>query len=182
VREITLTSAAATPTARKDGVVTLQAFTVATEREGNAKAIMDQRRNMDITTSVSSDIFGDVTDGNVGEFLKYLPGVDLDYVESEARGPRLGGMDSQYVGVSFDGQRTASADANRGGDASRATSFEGFSITAIESIEISRTTSAESDADSPAGTINMKTKRAFDRKGRRVPSTPASTSTPRSSP
>jgi iron complex outermembrane receptor protein len=170
MREINLTSTSAGPAGTdKDGILKLQAFTVSTEREGNAKAIMDQRRNMDISTSVSSDIFGDVADGNVGEFLKYLPGVDLDYVESEARGPRLGGMDGQYVGVSFDGQRTASADANRGGgDASRATSFEGFSITAIESIEISRTTSAESDADSPAGTINMKTKRAFDRKGRRV--------------
>ncbi len=168
VREINLTSSAAGPAAT-DGILQLQAFQVSSEREGNSKAIMDQRRNMDITTSVSSDIFGDVTDGNVGEFLKYLPGVDLDYVESEARGPRLGGMDSQYVGVSFDGIRAASADANRGGDeASRATSFEGFAITSIESIEISRTTSADSDADSPAGTINMKTKRAFDRKGRRV--------------
>ena len=78
-------------------------------------------------------------------------------------------MEAQYVGVSFDGIRTASADANRGGgDASRATSFEGFSIASIESIEITRTTSADSDADSPAGTINMKTRRAFDRKGRRV--------------
>ena len=93
-REISITSTAAGPAA-KDGVVQLQAFTVSSEREGNAKAIMDQRRNMDITTSVSSDIFGDVTDGNVGEFLKYLPGVDLDYVESEPRGPRLGGMDGQ---------------------------------------------------------------------------------------
>ncbi len=170
VREINLTSTAvapAAPVAGKDGVVQLQAFTVATEREGNAKAIMSQRRSMAITTSVASDIFGDVTDGNVGEFLKYLPGVDLDYVESEARGPRLGGMDSQYVGVSFDGVRSASADANRGGGAaSRATSFEGFSITAIESIEINRTTTPDSDADSPAGTINMRTRRAFDRKGR----------------
>ena len=166
VREINLISTAAAPGA-KDGVVTLQAFTVSTEREGNAKAIMSQRRSMSITTSVASDIFGDVTDGNVGEFLKYLPGVDLDYVESEARGPRLGGMDSQYVGVSFDGIRSASADANRGGGAaSRATSFEGFSITAIDSIEINRTTTPDSDADSPAGTINMRTKRAFDRKGR----------------
>ena len=168
VREINLIStAAAAGPEPGDGVVQLAAFTVSSEREGNSKAIMDQRRNMNISTSVSSDIFGDVTDGNVGEFLKYLPGVDLDYVESEARGPRLGGMEGQYVGVSFDGMRTASADANRGGgDASRATSFEGFSITSIESIEISRTTSPESDADSPAGTINMKTKRAFDRKGR----------------
>jgi iron complex outermembrane recepter protein len=169
VREISVTSTARAAPAPGDGVVRLQAFTVSTEREGNAKAIMDQRRNMDITTSVSSDIFGDVTDGNVGEFLKYLPGVDLDYVESEARGPRLGGMDSQYVGVSFDGVRTASADANRGGgENSRATSFEGFAITSIESIEISRTTSAESPADSPAGTINMKTKRAFNYKGRSI--------------
>jgi len=167
-RDINLTSTAATtPAAAKDGVVQLQAFTVSTEREGNAKAIQAQRRSMSITTSVASDIFGDVTDGNVGEFLKYLPGVDLDYVESEARGPRLGGMDSQYVGVSFDGIRSASADANRGGGTnSRATSFEGFSITAIESIEINRTTTPDSDADSPAGTINMRTKRAFDRKGR----------------
>ena len=69
---------------------------------------------MNIGNSVSADIFGDVTDGNVGEFLKYLPGVDIDYVESQARGPTLGGMESQYVGVSYDGVRTASADANRG--------------------------------------------------------------------
>ena len=167
-REINLTSSATTTPSTKDGVVQLQAFTVSTEREGNAKAIMEQRRNMDITTSVSSDIFGDVTDGNVGELLKYLPGVDLEYVESEARGPKLGGMEGQYVGVSFDGIKTASADANRGGgDASRATSFEGFSITSIESNEISRTRGADADASSPAGTINMKTRRAFDRKGRR---------------
>ena len=168
VREINLTSTE-TVAKREGEVVQLQAFTVSSEREGNSKAIAAQRRNMNISTSVSSDIFGDVTDGNVGEFLKYLPGVDLDYVESEARGPRLGGMDGQYVGVSFDGMRGASADANRGGGAaSRATSFEGFSITSIESIEINRTASPENDADSPAGTVNMKTKRAFDRKGRHV--------------
>ena len=168
VREINLTSTMeSSQTPAKGSVVKLEAFTVSSEREGNSKAIMAQRRNMNITTTVSSDIFGDVADGNVGEFLKFLPGVDLDYVESEARGPRLGGMDGQYVGVSFDGMRSASADANRGGGStSRATSFEGFTITAIDSIEVNRTASPENDADSPAGTINMKTKRAFDRKGR----------------
>ena len=167
VREIILTSAASPASLTKDGKVQLQAFTVSSEREGNAKAVQAQRRNMDISTSVSSDVFGDITDGNMGEFLKYLPGVDIDHVESEARGPRLGGMDGQYVGVTVDGMRSASADSNRGGgEASRATSFEAILISGIESIEISRTTSAESDADSPSGTINMKTRRAFDRKGR----------------
>jgi outer membrane receptor protein involved in Fe transport len=169
VRDINLisTAAAAAASAPKDGVVRMEAFGVSSAREGNSKAIMAQRRDMNIITSVSSDIFGEVMDGNVGEFLKYLPGVDLDYVESEPRGPRLGGMDGQYVGVAFDGIRTASADANRGGgSSSRATSFEGFSITAVDSIEINRTASPENDADSPAGVVNMKSKRAFDRKGR----------------
>ncbi len=164
-REVSLVSTQAAP---QGGIVQLQAFTVSTEREGNAKAIMDQRRNMNITTSVASDIFGDVTDGNIGEFLKYLPGVDVDYVESETRGPRLGGMDAQYVGVSFDGMTLASADANRTGDLGRATTFEAFSISSIESIEIHRTTSSDMEASSPAGSINMKTRRAFDRKGRRI--------------
>jgi iron complex outermembrane receptor protein len=77
-------------------------------------------------------------------------------------------MDAQYVGVSFDGVKLASADANRTGDLGRATSFEAFSISSIESIEIHRTTSSDMDASSPAGTINMKTRRAFERKGRRI--------------
>ena len=112
VREINMSSATTGPRAPGE-TIQLQAFTVSTEREGNAKAIMDQKKNMNVTTSVASDIFGDVTDGNIGEFLKFLPGVDVDYVESETRGPRLGGMDAQYTAVSFDGVRLASADANR---------------------------------------------------------------------
>jgi iron complex outermembrane receptor protein len=156
------------PAAKAEGPLQLQAFTVSTEREGNSKAIMEQKRNMNITTSVASDVFGDVTDGNVGEFLKFLPGVDVDYVESETRGPRLGGLDAQYTAVSFDGTRLASADANRTGDLGRATSFEAFSISAVESIEISRTSSPDMDADAPGGTINMKMRKAFDRKGRRI--------------
>ena len=167
VREINLTTVTGSTAATKDGVVKLDVFKVSSAREGNSKAVMAQRRDMNIITSVSADAFGEVMDGNVGEFLKYLPGVDLEYVESEPRGPRLGGMDSQYVGVSMDGMRTASADANRGGGAaSRATSFEGFSITSVESIEINRTSSPENDADQVAGGVNMRTKRAFDRKGR----------------
>src|SRR5688572_11749379 len=45
--------------------VQLGQFVVSAEREGNAKAIMQQRRNMNITTSVASDVFGDVAEGNV---------------------------------------------------------------------------------------------------------------------
>ena len=169
-RDIELTSSRA-----GDATVKMDAFVVETEREGNAKAIMAQRRNMNISTSVASDIFGDVAEGNVGEFLKFLPGVDVEYQDAETRGPRLGGLSPEYVGVSLDGARLASADALgsyngfiNAPDAGRSMGFEQLSISSIESIEVNRTISADMDADSPAGNINLKSRRGFDRKGRRI--------------
>jgi len=88
----------------------MDALVVRSEREGNAKAIMEQRRSMNLTNSLSSDFFGDVAEGSVGEFLKNVPGVDVDYVGPDARGPRLRGLDPQYVGVSVDGMRGAARD------------------------------------------------------------------------
>ncbi len=164
-REISLTSTLAAP----GETLQMSQFIVSSEREGNAKAIMEQRRNMNIATSVASDVFGDVAEGNVGEFLKYLPGVELDYVEGVARGPRLGGLDAQYTALTIDGANLASADAFTAfGDASRSVSFEQMSISSVESIEISRTSSPDMDANAPGGRVNLKTKRAFDLKGRRI--------------
>ncbi len=149
--------------------VKLEAFTVNSEREGNAKAIMDQRNSMNITNSVASDVFGDVAEGNVGEFLKHMPGVELDLVQGEVRTIRLRGLDSEYTQVTLDGVSLGSADANQGASGNaRAFSFEQVSLASMESIEVSKTISADVDANAPAGTINLKTKRAFDRAGRRV--------------
>lgn len=156
-------------------IVKLNAYTVSTEREGNAKAIMAQRNSMNITNSVSADVFGNVSEGNVGEFLKYLPGVDLEYVEADTRTPRLGGLDPSYTGVTLNGMGMASADAFqqangtdnvRAGGGNRSFGFEQVSINSIESIEVNLTTAADQDASSPAGTINLRTKKAFDRKER----------------
>ena len=155
--------------------VQMTAFTVSSEREGNAKAIMAQRSSMNITNSVSSDVFGTTSEGNVGEFLKYLPGVDLEYVEADTRTPRLGALDPSYTGVTLNGLGMASADAFqqangtdnvRAGGGNRSFGFEQVSINSIESIEINLTTAADQDASSPAGTINLRTKKGFDRKER----------------
>jgi len=154
----------------EDGsVVKLEAFNVSSEREGNAKAIMEQRNSMNITNSVASDVFGDVAEGNIGEFLKHLPGVEIDLVQGEVRTIRLRGLGSEYTSVTMDGVSLASADANAGaaGNA-RAFSFEQVSLSSMDSIEVSKTISADVDANAPAGTINLKSKRAFNMSGRRI--------------
>ena len=161
----------------EDDTVELATVVVSSEREGNAKAMQQAKNSMTVGRAVASDAFGDVTEGNVGEFLKYLPGVELEYVEADTRGPRLGGMGSEYASVSMDGMKLASADAftqyvnfenSAAGSSNRSFGFEQVSINSIESIEINRVTTAGMDADAPAGNINLKTKRAFDSKGRRI--------------
>ena len=160
---------AAPASSSTDGTVKLQAFTVATDREGSAKAIMDQRNSMNITNTVASDAFGDNAEGNLGEFLKHLPGVELDLFYGEVRTVRLGGLGSEYTSVTMDGIALASTDANNSGSgAARSFTMEMASLNSMESIEVNKTVSADVDANAPAGTINLRTKRAFDRSGRRV--------------
>jgi TonB-dependent receptor len=152
-------------------VVRLDQFVVSSEREGNAKAIMEQRAALNVKSVVASDNFGDVTGGNIGEFIKYLPGVVMDYVDSDARTARIGGLSPVYTGVSVDGMSMASAPSASFGGSSRQFEFEQASINGIESIEISKTTTASMDADAPAGRINLRSRSAFDRKSREVTAT-----------
>lgn len=136
--------------------------------DGDARAIMDQRRSMDIKNNLSVESYGDIADGNPAEFIKFMPGVDIDGSTGTAINVQLRGLPAAYTGVTFNGVSLASADANAGADSSRAFSFEGLSLSSVDSIEISKTTSADMEANSPAGTINIRPKRAFDRRGRRI--------------
>ena len=61
----------------KENVVVLNQFVVSTEREGNAKAIMDQRAALNVKNVIAADNFGDMSEGNIGEFIT-CPG-SIDY-------------------------------------------------------------------------------------------------------
>ncbi|HEY0947263.1 MAG TPA: TonB-dependent receptor [Opitutaceae bacterium] len=148
-------------------VIAMDQFVVSSERQGNAKAIMEQRAALNAKNVVASDNYGDLTMGDVGEFLKYMPGLTLDYLEVDASAVRIGGLDPKYANFTQDGMRMASSDPGFGA-ASRRNTFEQMSITGIESVEFNQTLTASMDADSPAGSINLRSKHAFERKDRRL--------------
>lgn len=151
------------------GAINLGEIVVTSVRDGDARAIMSQRQSMNITNSLSSESFGDVSEGNPGEFIKFMPGVDTDSTgDGTVRNVNLRGMPPAYTSITLNGVSLAAADANTGAESSRTFSFEQMSLSAIDSIEISKTISADVDANAPAGTINIRTKRAFDRRGRRL--------------
>lgn len=152
-----------------EATVVADVVVTASSRDGDARAIMSQRQSMDIKNSLSSESFGSIDEGNVGEFIRYMPGVDAEGEgDDTVRYIRLRGLPPEYASITVNGVSMAAADANAGSDGSRAFSFEQVSLSSIDSIEISKTVSADVDANAPAGTINLRTKRAFDRKGRRI--------------
>ncbi|AOH35538.2 TonB-dependent receptor domain-containing protein [Luteimonas sp. JM171] len=147
----------------------LETMRVVGVREGDARALMEQRASMDITNSLSAESYGEISEGNPGEFMKFMPGVDTDSTgDGTVRHVSLRGLPADYTSITINGISLASADANTGAGGSRTFSFEQTSLTGIDSISIFKTTSADKDANSPAGTIDIRTKRAFDRSGRDI--------------
>lgn len=152
-----------------DALTVSDIIVTASSRDGDARAIMSQRNSMDIKNSLSSESFGAIDEGNVGEFIRYMPGVDAEGEgDDSVRYVRLRGLPPEYTAITVSGVSLSAADANNGAADSRAFSFEQVSLSSIDNIEISKTVSADVDANAPAGTINLRTKRAFDRKGRRI--------------
>jgi hypothetical protein len=93
--------------------VVMDAFTVAARKETDGKtiAINEQRYAVDIKNVVAADEYGDVTEGNVGEFLKYIPGVLVDYNAAAARTISVRGLPPSTTPVSMDGNRMATLQA-----------------------------------------------------------------------
>ena len=157
--DVTLLGSATTP---QGAVVTLDEFRVETSREMDAAAlaINEQRFASNIKDVVSTDEFGNVAEGNVAEFLKFLPGVSIDYTGGNARDISLNGVPSDNVPVTVDGFSVAAA-AN--GGTNRAVQSDMININNLSRIEVSFSPTPESQGSALAGSVNMVPRSSFER-------------------
>ena len=147
------------------GVYKLEAFTVSGPREGGAAAITKQREALNVKNVVASDSFGNIADGNIGDFLQQLPGITAVYVGADVRSVQIRGIDPALNSVTMDGDRMASSQSAGAG---RAFEFEQASLNNIETIEVTKAPTPDMDADSIGGNVNIVSKSAFDRNQPRV--------------
>ncbi len=168
VANVVLTNAsrAGTTTGADGETIVLEAFNVeATEQDGAAIAVNEQRFASNLKTVIAADAFGDVTEGNPGEFLKYLPGVSVDYVAADVRTVSVRGFGAEFTSVNVDGNRMASA-ASSG--ASRTFEFEQVSMNNVARIEVVKVPTPSMPADSLGGSVNLISKNAFERDSREI--------------
>ena len=150
--------------AAQDPTVKLDAFTVAASKDtdGSSIAINDQRFAPNIKNVVSTDAHGEVMGGNIGEFLKFVPGIDTGGGAFEPGGISVRGFDSSMTLVTNDGAPMA----NSGGD--RTFTLEQISINNISRVEVTKVPTPATPADSVSGSVNMVSKSAFERSRREV--------------
>ena len=148
----------------EDKAVVLNEFVVQSNREyeGNALALNEQRFSPNVKVVVSADAFGDISEGNPGEFLKYLPGLSVDYVAADVRTVSVRGFASNFTNVSWDGMRLTSSAS---GSNNRIFEFEQVSINNTSRTEVTKVPTPDTPADSLGGSINFISKNAFERKG-----------------
>ncbi|MBI4625507.1 MAG: TonB-dependent receptor, partial [Verrucomicrobia bacterium] len=143
----------------------LDKFTVAGEREGTAKAEVLQRLAPNVKAVVSSDTFGNVADGNVGELLQHMAGMTANYNGPDVRQVSIRGVTADLNSVTMDGQQIASAQSAGTG---RAFEFEQASLGNIETIEVTKAPTPDMAGASIGGSVNLVSKSAFDRSAGRI--------------
>jgi TonB-dependent receptor len=147
-------------TAMRDQTVMLDAFTVA-ERELSAQsaALQEQRNAPNIKNVVAFEEFGDVGDGNPGEYLKFVPGIEVAMSPAKPSEATIRGMPSSGTILTIDGIELSS-DAPQG----RAAGFTSSNVANIDRIEITKVPTPDMPANAVGGMINVVSKSGFSRR------------------
>jgi TonB-dependent receptor len=140
--------------------VRLQEFTVVADREMSAQALAmnEQRFAPNIKSVVAIDEYGDRGDENIGEFLRFLPGVALNDSGHVPNEVTLRGFPGYTSGVTIDGGEVMGA---RGGD-TRSLSLLEVPMSNVSRVEVTKVPTPDMPASGLGGSLNLISKGGFE--------------------
>ena len=146
-----------------EGAQQLEAFVVSTTRHGEAASITKQRNAPNVVNVVAIDTFGDVADGNLGNFLVRLPGVSAEETSNgDIIGIKIRGTPPELSSVNLDGVRVSNAVSGFSPMGDRATMIDHLPAEFIKEVEVHKALIPSMPADAIGGATNLITKSALD--------------------
>jgi len=140
--------------------IELSEIVVSGQLQGQSKALNTQMNKGNITNIISSDQVGRFPDANIGDALKRIPGINVQYDQGEARFGNIRGTAPQYNSVMVNGERIPSAEAE-----DRTVQLDLVPADMIQSIEVNKAVTPDMDADAIGGSVNLVTRSApYDRR------------------
>lgn len=161
-REFSLTSVSRYGATGETLVLDPYAVSAAREIDAASLAINEQRFAPNIKNVIAADAFGDVSEGNVGEFMKRLPGVTINEAAGDAYSVSLRGFSPEFTPMTVDGNSVPSASYSAT-SVSRGSNLEQISMSNVARIEVVKSPIPSVSADSLGGSVNLVSKGAFER-------------------
>lgn len=136
----------------KEGVE-LQEVVVGGALTGQLKALNSQRQKMGVVNVVSANQVGKFPDANIGDALKRISGINVQYDQGEARFGQVRGTSADMTSVTINGNRLPSAE----GDI-RNVQLDLIPSDMVQTIEVNKVVTADMDGDAIGGAVNLITK------------------------
>ncbi|MDM8159900.1 TonB-dependent receptor [Labilibaculum sp. K2S] len=133
--------------------VALQEVVVQGLLKEQSRALNQQKSNVNITNIVSSDQVGQFPDNNIGDALKRIPGINVEYDQGEARFGHIRGTASEYNSVTINGDRIPSAEAGI-----RSVQLDLVPSDMIQTVEVNKVITPDMEADAIGGSVNLITR------------------------
>lgn len=120
---------------------------------GQRRALSSQKNAMGIVNVVSADQVGKFPDSNIGDALKRISGINVQYDQGEARFGQVRGTSADLSSVTINGNRIPSAEGD-----TRNVQLDLIPADMVQTIEVNKVVTADMDADAIGGSINLVTK------------------------
>ncbi len=159
-REIELVLSDRPGPAAGEAPVRLAEFTVVAQREISAQALSmnEQRAAPNLTSVVALDEYGDLGQENVGDFLRFLPGLTVGSSGLTASEISVRGLPSDTTQIMVDGNVVTSSEAGR------VVPPHIVSLANVTRAEVTKVPTPDAPAGGLGGTVNLKRRNAFERK------------------
>lgn len=126
---------------------------VVTGLNAQHKAMSQQRNNINITNVISADQVSRFPDSNIGDALKRIPGINVQYDQGEARFGHIRGTSPDLSSVLIDGTRIPSAESG-----ARSVQLDLIPSDMVQTIEVNKVITPDMEADAIGGSVNLVTK------------------------
>lgn len=125
------------------------------QARGQAKALNQQKTNVNVSNVISADQIGRFPDSNIGDALKRVPGIAMQNDQGEARNIVVRGLASELNSVTLNGNRIPSAEGDN-----RKVQMDVIPSDMIQTIEVNKTLTPDMDADAIGGSVDLVTRAA----------------------
>ncbi len=141
-------------------VFMLEKLEVISDREESAqqRALNQQRQSPNIKNVVAADEYPTVGDDNIGDYMRFIPGLSVIYSGRAASDAQVRGMPSETSTITVDGMALAGAFSS-----SRSVSLLAVPTANIATIEVTKVPTPDMPAHGLGGSINITSKSGFER-------------------